>query len=49
MTSLVQQGTQVDPTQNPLSHYYLHPSDHASIKLVIFLLMGLGMQIGEET
>lgn len=24
----------VDPTQNPSSHYYLHPFDHASAKLV---------------
>lgn len=31
-----------DPTQNPSSHYYLHPSDHASAKAVSIPFDGIG-------
>ena len=37
-----QTHTTADPTQNPASIYYLHPSDHASTKLVSNLFDGTG-------
>lgn len=36
------ESTQSDPTQNPSSDYYLHPSYHASTKLVYVPFDGIG-------
>ena len=35
-------ATETDPSQNPSSYYYLHPSDHASAKLVSIPFDGTG-------
>lgn len=35
----------MDPTQDPSSHYYLHPSDQASAKLVSIPFVGTGYAV----